>query len=105
VDTGLVHLNAKFLREMDTVQARATLWATIVIQGMDAPEGRGRDPATLCALHGGGMGLLLELGWPNVFIIEESAMVFHFHRVDGSASEASQYVEKRVREIIAQDGY
>lgn len=67
---------------------------------MDASDADSRDRGTILQLHAGGMGLLIELGWPNVFIIEESAMVFHFHRVEGSASEASQYVESRIRESI-----
>lgn len=101
VETGMAQLNIELLPQEEIARTRAALWAWIVARGMDAPEDKRRDPHTLCALHVGGMGLLLELGWPNVLIIEETERIYHFRRLDGAAAEASQLIESEIRQMIA----
>lgn len=100
IDAGLSQVDAKLLSQEGGNRTRAALWAWVVARSMDAPEEKSRDASTLCGLHVAGMGLLLELGWPNVLIIEEEERVFHFRRLDGSPAEASRYVNEVIQEYM-----
>ena len=94
--------NLANLKPDQQVVARRYLWAHIIATGMDMSDTHSME-SKLC-VHGGGYGLLRELGAKNVFFVERGFFDIDFRTYGGSAMEVYKMFEDWVQDTAKELG-